>query len=339
MDTPTQIILGAVTAELGFRKKLGRSAVWIAAAAALLPDLDILARPFISRLDWMMFHRGPTHSFVFAFAAPALVAWPFKKYSRSEGSFAWFYACGLAGAVSHPLLDLCTSYGTGVLWPFTAERFAWDFIGIVDFIYTGVLAATLAACAVVRRRGRLRAAVVIGAAGLALSCAYMGAGALSRHRAAGIARETAAAGGETPVRSEAYPKIGTIAAWRVVVETDEAFWVGSVNFLNRTPLVLHRLPNAGGHLVERAFAHPSAVKFLAFTMGMARVVIAEEGEGASVELHDMRYAFPAENPHSMWALRLTFPSDGGPAGAEIIEAFEDAGIGEVAVMIWREMWR
>ena len=42
MDTITQGLLGAVTAQLGFRQRIGRETTWVAAAAGIMPDLDIL---------------------------------------------------------------------------------------------------------------------------------------------------------------------------------------------------------------------------------------------------------------------------------------------------------
>ena len=47
MDTITQGLLGAATAQLGFRRKLGRGATWAAALTAMLPDLDIFAAPLM----------------------------------------------------------------------------------------------------------------------------------------------------------------------------------------------------------------------------------------------------------------------------------------------------
>ena len=65
MDTITQGLLGAVTAQLGFRQRIGRDATWVAAAAAVVPDLDIFIVPLMSMtgmevdsLAQLRYHRG-----------------------------------------------------------------------------------------------------------------------------------------------------------------------------------------------------------------------------------------------------------------------------------------
>lgn len=89
MDPITQGLLGATTAQLGFRQKLGRSAGWVAAATAMAADLDIFLPTVLS---WMgvdvddqmrvSLHRGLSHSLL---AVPLLalpVAWVWWRIVR-----------------------------------------------------------------------------------------------------------------------------------------------------------------------------------------------------------------------------------------------------------------
>lgn len=73
MDPITQGLLGAATAQLGFRQRIGRDATWVAAAAAIVPDLDVFVAPLLSltgmEMDAMVqvrIHRGLSHSLLFA---------------------------------------------------------------------------------------------------------------------------------------------------------------------------------------------------------------------------------------------------------------------------------
>ena len=43
MDTVTQMLLGAVVAQAGFRRRLGRRAIVAGAVLAAVPDFDIVA--------------------------------------------------------------------------------------------------------------------------------------------------------------------------------------------------------------------------------------------------------------------------------------------------------
>ena len=60
MDTLTQAALGAAVGQSAYAHKLGRRANWYGAAAGLLPDLDVLARPLADEWQSLVWHRGMT---------------------------------------------------------------------------------------------------------------------------------------------------------------------------------------------------------------------------------------------------------------------------------------
>ena len=73
MDSLTQITLGAAVGELTLGKKVGNRAMLWGAVAGTIPDLDVLAGFFMrdvfkimNELQSLMFHRGPSHSLLFA---------------------------------------------------------------------------------------------------------------------------------------------------------------------------------------------------------------------------------------------------------------------------------
>jgi len=57
MDPLTQGLLGAVTAQLGFRRGIGRDASWVAATTAAAADLEGAPKPGIS---WFTPEYTPT---------------------------------------------------------------------------------------------------------------------------------------------------------------------------------------------------------------------------------------------------------------------------------------
>ncbi|MEM6335335.1 MAG: metal-dependent hydrolase, partial [Bacteroidota bacterium] len=65
MDSATQIILGASVGEAVLGRRVGtKAAVW-GAFGGLLPDLDILAYPFLDTVGELYVHRGFTHGVLF----------------------------------------------------------------------------------------------------------------------------------------------------------------------------------------------------------------------------------------------------------------------------------
>ena len=310
MDTATQVILGVAASEAaGCRRKLGPAATWLAAASALLPDLDFVAAlggdPWAARFA----HRGLSHSLLFCALAPVALAF-FAARLGAPGRFRALYLCSFVAILTHPLLDLSTSYGTRIFEPFSDARLAWHWIGIVDLVYTGLLACAIAFAAALRRRSRTGAAQAVALAGLLASSAYIGLGAVNRERALDIGRAEAERLGLRGARVEAYPLIGTVMSWRLLVETEDAFRVARLSFFTGSPPRFEVAPKATGPAVEAALSHPLVRRYVAFTLGTVRPVLTEHKGSVAVELDDMRYGFPADSPRSIWTVRAVLDHRG-----------------------------
>jgi len=83
MDSITQIVLGAAVGEVAMGKKLGNRAMMWGAIAGTIPDLDVLANFIVDDITALAFHRAISHSFFFAFTAPALLAYFTAKFYQS----------------------------------------------------------------------------------------------------------------------------------------------------------------------------------------------------------------------------------------------------------------
>lgn len=83
MDSITQIVLGAAVGEVAMGKKLGNRAMMWGAIAGTIPDLDVLANFVVDDITALAFHRAISHSFFFAFTAPALLAYLTARFYQS----------------------------------------------------------------------------------------------------------------------------------------------------------------------------------------------------------------------------------------------------------------
>lgn len=94
MDSLTQIVLGAAVGEAVLGKKLGNRAVLWGAIAGTIPDLDVIPGLFMEPVDNLIFHRGATHSLLFAFLAPIIFSWLASRFYSSGlhqvKSYKWF---------------------------------------------------------------------------------------------------------------------------------------------------------------------------------------------------------------------------------------------------------
>jgi inner membrane protein len=135
MDSLTHLVLGACTGELILGKKLGKKAMLYGAIAANIPDIDIITGLFVPGDKALLIHRGLTHSLFFAIVCGSCLAWlANRRYPKiSFLTFAFFCIFQLA---LHDLLDTCTSYGTGLLEPFSNYRFSFHLLYVADPLFT-----------------------------------------------------------------------------------------------------------------------------------------------------------------------------------------------------------
>lgn len=73
MDSLTQIVLGAAVSEVSVGKKLGNRTILWGAIAGTIPDLDVISNLWMDPLSALSFHRGISHSFLFAILAPPIL--------------------------------------------------------------------------------------------------------------------------------------------------------------------------------------------------------------------------------------------------------------------------
>lgn len=207
LDTLTHGLAGALIAraipssgDADLDASLKRREAWTGFFAAMLPDADALPNP-LSAEFYIEHHRAATHSFVllplWAVAIGLLASWRLSLPAGEDGTRARRIArarlIGLSGLglASHILLDWITSWGTRFFAPISEMAFALDWVFILDFILSGLLAAGIAAAFLVfRRQGRLAARASLAAAAL-----YVGFCGLQHGRALDLAARLAPSAG------------------------------------------------------------------------------------------------------------------------------------------------
>ncbi|HEV2288167.1 MAG TPA: metal-dependent hydrolase [Candidatus Acidoferrales bacterium] len=150
MDPVTHGIAGALIGKSFFSKRNARVAIFAATLGAVFPDVDIFVDAAShDPLAIARYHRGFAHSFVGLPIFAAALAWLtragviwYAKRTRREircPSFAMLFVIYAAGIASHIILDGFTSFGTRLLNPFSTDRVAWDWLFIIDFVFTALL--------------------------------------------------------------------------------------------------------------------------------------------------------------------------------------------------------
>jgi inner membrane protein len=228
MDTITQGVLGAAAAQSALSRRLPRGAGLIGALGGMAADLDVFIYSFNDPTVSWTFHRHFTHSLIFIPLGGLIVALPFLMMKRFKDHKREVALAAIIGYATHGLLDAFTSYGTQLLWPFTNLRVAWDWIPIVDPIYTIPLWIGVIWTARTGKPKAVRAALL-------LSMLYICFGGWQHHRAAKTQQDLAAMRGHRIEYSRVMPAPGWLLFWRslyisngrLYVDGVETRWFGS----------------------------------------------------------------------------------------------------------------
>jgi inner membrane protein len=286
MDNLTHTLVGAVTAQAFFKKKVGPEAVPVLCWASNLPDIDALV---MLKHDpaAITLRRTFGHS-VFLFPLWSLgLAWVFKRLYPNQ-KFSTLYLLCLLGSSLHVFFDLINSFGVVALWPFSLYRPELAIVFIIDLLLLAFLAAPfLLTRAVPSWRGKLRQACRASAA---VVCAYILFCAGARLQAE--VRLMRQAAGLTPDFTYVFPEPLGPHRWR-----------GVVRFGDEYRLYLIRTFGGGAGLwgIERTDENTPAVEAVKRASPMARRLLeffkapvwtvrrSPDGAGTLVTVYDLRF--------------------------------------------------
>lgn len=232
MDSITQAALGAAVAEAGMGgKRLGNKAILWGVALGTLPDLDVLANPWLDSVQRLEWHRGFSHSLVFMILASPLLGWGISRLHRGRVGIARASWTVFAVLFTHVLIDVFTVYGTMVFEPFSDLRIGSNNLFIIDPLFTlplliGLAVAWFSRTNIARRNFWNRS-------GLILSSVYViwsfGVKAVADQRFETALRDQ---GVDFSRRMSAPTPFNTIL-WRGLAEGPNGYWVGYWSLLDR----------------------------------------------------------------------------------------------------------
>jgi inner membrane protein len=161
MDNVTHTLIGVLAGEAcavrGPATSSGLSAhqrrnlyVTLMAVGSNLPDLDFLYSTITgSKLDYLLHHRGHTHTLlgivaialVLGFTAEWWIRRRAQSVTRSDRLGAWFVA--LLAPTLHIAMDAANNYGVHPWWPINADWFYGDSIFIIEPLFWAACAPLL----------------------------------------------------------------------------------------------------------------------------------------------------------------------------------------------------
>ncbi|MHC2991315.1 hydrolase [Pontibacter sp. HJ8] len=284
MDSLTQIVLGAAVGEAVAGKRLGNKALLWGAIAGTIPDLDVLANPWLDAVEQLSFHRSITHSFFFAVLISPLLGWLLRRlYRNEEATFRDWTLLFFLGFTTHAILDSFTTWGTQLFWPFSNYGVAFYNIFVVDPLYTVPFLCFVVAAAFYNRKSSKRR--MLNYTGLAISTAYILFSFVAKAYANDAFEESLQHQhiGYTSYISKPTP-LNTLF-WAVTAESENGFYTGFYSLLDKDKQIRYNFEPRQEHLLEGYRGHPKLERLLKITKGY--YVIEKAGKG--IYIKDLRF--------------------------------------------------
>jgi len=297
MDPLSQALAGGIAAQVVAKPKNLRFAFLIGALTAMLADLDIFIRSSTDPILSLEYHRHFTHSLIFVPVGGLIGALLFglilKRFSFKE-RFTW----ASLGYLTAAPLDACTSYGTHLYWPFSAERTAWHLISIVDPIFTGTI-LILSLWALIRNKKYLCNIAV------AFSLIYLLCGVTQRDKAEEVASTLASERSHQAERLSVKPSLGNIFLWRSIYREKDQFFVDAILLKPFSEPKIYTGGQAPAIDVEKEFANLSEdsrlkkdIKRFAF---FSDYYLSYHPKSQNI-LGDLRYAMLPNSVEPLWGI-------------------------------------
>ncbi len=308
LDTLSHALLGAAIGQCCLGRRVGNRALLVGAAVALIPDIDVPIGHWLGDAAALTFHRGITHSILFALVMALLLGPLLVRLVKAEG-VTWRHWSLLGGLVlaSHLVLDAMTSYGIRLLLPFSDHSFALASISVIDPLYTLPLLASMTIVPWLPSQRRNRN--LIAAAGIMLSSLYLTMTLINKQVVDDQFRQGLKVAGIDHQRLFIKPTMFNNLLWRGIAETADGFQVGFYSLRDSGPPrdFIH-FPRHG-ELLEPHLDAPLAQDLLAVSDGYYQMV-EEDGE---LLFRDLRYGQAFEwlrddRPH-VFTYRLILDDD------------------------------
>ena len=218
MDNITHSLVGWALGQAGLKTRT-RKGLAVLILGANMPDVDV----FFGWVGWepLAMHRGFTHGLVGGvLAMPPLLAgllWLLDRWQVGRGAsfrsglpmrFGWLVALAYLATLTHPLMDLLTTYSVQLLAPFSTLWFHADALFIIDVWIWLLLGGSIAWSRIREEKGTAWRRPVQAA--IAIGLVYIGINLLISQRAYAAVRQWA---GGRPVEA-LFASPPPVQSWR-----------------------------------------------------------------------------------------------------------------------------
>ncbi|MBP7735910.1 MAG: metal-dependent hydrolase [Spirochaetes bacterium] len=291
MDPLTHSALGAAMGGFIGGKKEGLRAPIAGLMAGASPDLDLLPTLFMEPMAKLDFHRGITHSVVFALLLSPIVAYAICRCTGSKnakGRFLTWTLIVLCAILSHIVLDCFTTYGTRIFLPFSDYRAAISSIAIADPFFSVPIIVAAVSLFAVKKNERLKK--ILFAAGSVTALVYLATTVLVKMHIDSVFEDNYKKQAIEHSRYMTTPMPFSNFLWVGIAEGRDSFFTGYYSLLDRDAAISFDI-NPKNHEYLGDMLKNSAIKTI---ISLAKNFYSIEQTEAGLKLIDLRYG-------SLWA--------------------------------------
>lgn len=302
MDPVSQAALGSAVAGQLFSKRLGRWSLLLGASGGALADIDVvwggLGDP---ALPWEL-HRHFTHGLAFIPVGGFLAALPLLWLKSLREQRAAAILAATIGYATHGFLDAATAWGTHLYWPFSEARVGWDWISVVDPLFTLPLLVGLGCAAWGSSKWNARANSI----GLLLALAYLGLGVFQHQQGLDAQQRLADSRGHDLEQAQVTPLIGNIIVWRSLYVHEGRVYADGFRLIPGRDPQLSRGTSRPLYQPDDEDLSDRQRDVLGRLGSFAEDYLVQEDDGL---IGDQRFSFDIDGFRAIWGVRLQ--ADGG----------------------------
>ncbi|MEW5908850.1 MAG: metal-dependent hydrolase [Thermodesulfobacteriota bacterium] len=283
MDPITHMTSGLLTAQ-AFRPSTGNRLFFILCIiGSLIPDIDNFAGLWGPEF-YLIHHRGVTHSIFGAIALAALLGFFYTAlngfYSKKKS-----FAILLFLVFIHIFLDMITSYGTQIFYPFTRHRYEIASVFIIDPFFTISLIG-IALLSYKFKENRVRIAVF----GLIWLVIYPAIGYGVRSHVQYRVEHHLIQNGNSQRRVHVLPEAFSPVYWKVILEDEKNYYLGVVCLMeNSKKIEYERYEKADLVLMRTLGEKVSFFKTFAWFASFPFMEIDNSGDQEIITFGDLRF--------------------------------------------------
>ncbi len=333
MDSLTQIVLGAAVGEAVLGRKIGTRAMLWGAIAGTIPDLDVLLKFVTDPITSTEMHRGFSHSIVFSILFAPILAWiAHKIHKRRDATFKNWTVLFFLALVTHPMLDMHTTWGTQFFWPFPI-RITYNNIFVVDPLYTvPFLICCIIALCYKRTNPRRR---FFNNLGLIISTSYMALTFVFKGFGYHAVDDSLAKQGIDFVEIETKPTPFNTVLWNAHVETKNGYRFGYYSLMdNDAPVQFSEEYPKNHHLIDSIRDKKVIQQLLRIAKGWYTI----EKKDDYLIFNDLRFGQFGVNTNTagfIWRYEI---HDGGNGEVRVERLQPEIGdVGHVVGQLWRRL--